>query len=333
MAITFDLETTGVGPDCRIIQFAFKDGDKVFTGLVNPEIPIEPGAIDVHGITDEAVSTQPTMRDYGQKILDFITSDEIVLSGYNIRKFDVAVLRRELRRVGLTLPKVKIIDVFEINKKLNPYSLARCYEMYAGKSMDEDKAHDALYDVECTIKALQGIVKKHKLENEDLTKFAEPEHLAVCDSSWFIFKDMDVVISKGKHADTPLLKLASKNSGYVTWMLKLDDLDYSTRMMLNYAIEGKAQDFFSMLKEWHPDRPEVGYVMAKYYLLHKYSDKVLERAIEIAKTSVSHAFLAFYYAYNNGHPSWKDLLELYQSEEDSTAQAEDRKKFIKGLEL
>lgn len=327
--ITFDLETTGIGPDARIVQIAMKkESGETYCTLVNPCIPIEERAIEVHGITDEMVSKEQPIESIAEEILEFLSGEDTVLSGYNIRRFDIPVLRRELKRVSHELPIYPIIDVFELNKKLNPYSLERCYKLYTNKSMDPEKAHNALYDVDCTIAALAGMVKKHKLQDENLIKYAEPEEMPVCGSSWVVFKDMDIVFSKGKFRHEPIWRIVFSNPGYFNWILKLDDVEPETREMLNFVLDKNILGFSEFVKQYHPDKEEVGYTMAKYYLQYKFSDKVLERAISIADTSPSHAFLAFYYTTKHNHPDANKMLELYDSMEDNTSHAKMRKDFI-----
>ena len=67
--IAFDIETTGFLPRMdQIVEIAgvkFVDGLPVesFTTLVNPKMVIPPGAIQVHGITNEMVQDQPVIDD------------------------------------------------------------------------------------------------------------------------------------------------------------------------------------------------------------------------------------------------------------------------------
>lgn len=63
--VFFDLETTGVDiATARIVQIALHrmepDGSSMeYEQLVNPGIPIPPGATQVHGIRDADVATAP----------------------------------------------------------------------------------------------------------------------------------------------------------------------------------------------------------------------------------------------------------------------------------
>jgi DNA polymerase-3 subunit epsilon len=85
--IVFDLETTGINiSKDRIVEIAliklYPNGDKEeFHEIVNPCIPIPEESSKFHGILDEHVKDKPTLKDIGQKILDFIGDAD--LAGYN----------------------------------------------------------------------------------------------------------------------------------------------------------------------------------------------------------------------------------------------------------
>ena len=72
--VFFDLETTGVNiATDRIVEIAvlkvFPNGNKESkTWLVNPEMEIPQGSIDVHGITNEKVVTEPTFKELASTV-------------------------------------------------------------------------------------------------------------------------------------------------------------------------------------------------------------------------------------------------------------------------
>ena len=70
----FDCETTGIGEDDVPVEVAiarFEDGEVVarWSSLVNPMRPIPADATAVHGITDEMVSSAPTLWDLAPEML------------------------------------------------------------------------------------------------------------------------------------------------------------------------------------------------------------------------------------------------------------------------
>ena len=60
-----DTETTGVSADASIVEIAWIEIDadlneiRRFRSLIDPEMPISPGASGVHHITNEMVSGEP----------------------------------------------------------------------------------------------------------------------------------------------------------------------------------------------------------------------------------------------------------------------------------
>ena len=73
--VFFDLETTGVDiATARIVQIAMHrmepDGSSMeYEQLVNPGIPIPPGATQVHGIRDADVATAPRFADVAPRVM------------------------------------------------------------------------------------------------------------------------------------------------------------------------------------------------------------------------------------------------------------------------
>lgn len=121
--VAFDTETTGLHPSSeRIVEMAairFRlDGEiGQFDELVNPGIPIPPGAARVHGISDQDVADQP---DAGQRLPAFAQFvDGAVLLAHNA-EFDVGFLAHEAQRHGVSLPRVPVFDTVEVARSLRP---------------------------------------------------------------------------------------------------------------------------------------------------------------------------------------------------------------------
>ena len=94
--VFFDLETTGVDiATARIVQIALHrmepDGSSMeYEQLVNPGIPIPPGATQVHGIRDADVATAPRFADVAPRVMEILQNAD--LGGYNAIRYDVPVL-------------------------------------------------------------------------------------------------------------------------------------------------------------------------------------------------------------------------------------------------
>ncbi|MEU6342163.1 exonuclease domain-containing protein [Streptomyces sp. NPDC046977] len=135
--------------------------------LLNPGIPMEPGAIEVHGITDEyaAEHGQPAkegVHDIAQAIAEVVTAG-IPLVGHNLGGYDLNLLNHECaRHLGDTLEGIcraridRVLDTMVLDRHVapyrrrvsetqGPYQMRTTAETY-GLGWDEDKAHGATYD-------------------------------------------------------------------------------------------------------------------------------------------------------------------------------------------
>lgn len=88
-----DSETTGLGPQAKAVELAWLEVDEdfnilsEFSSLIDPGIPIEPGAMAIHGITAEMVSTVPTLEELLSEVLPGPFSGSTTLIAHNV-KFD-----------------------------------------------------------------------------------------------------------------------------------------------------------------------------------------------------------------------------------------------------
>jgi len=259
--VIFDLETTGLDADCKIVQIAAIRGERIYQSLVNPGIPIPPEVTEIHRIRDEDVADKPTFDQIVDDVLAFL--DNAVLAGFNIRKFDVPVLRREVNAVGRKLPPMAILDFFELNQKMNPRSLAWFYQHYAGEEMDKQEAHDAVYDCICTRKAFLGMYNRHPdlpTELDALSMFAEPERVPVGGSDWLAWSpnQCEPAFTRGKYRGWALSEVARKEPSYLNWLRSID-ADAATKNILN-LFKSNRREYLAMLQEEHPLRWEPKYL-------------------------------------------------------------------------
>ena len=74
-------------------------GRETYDKKVNPGIPIPPVVSELTGITDEDVKGAPAFKDIAGEVLRFIEGCD--LAGFNIERFDLPLLQRELDEAGL----------------------------------------------------------------------------------------------------------------------------------------------------------------------------------------------------------------------------------------
>ena len=166
----FDLEGTGFrGPRFGITEVgAFSvlpDGRSfLYGGLVNPEFPITSQAREITGITDQMVRHQQTWGAQYAQHFDKISREHIV-SGFNIKTFDIPAVIQQNERYGVTTaPFGSVVDVrrfyLEANGikdqtgKLEP--VAKAY----GVTRKGD-AHRATSDAILTVELLEAMLAHH----------------------------------------------------------------------------------------------------------------------------------------------------------------------------
>lgn len=124
--IVLDTETTGLnaeGSD-RIIEIGalelvnYVPTGRVYHQYINPEHPIDPGAMAVHGITDERVANEPTYAEIVGALDEFLGDDVIVAHN---AEFDMRFLNAEYKRLGLpAMPMTRALDTLAMARKLFP---------------------------------------------------------------------------------------------------------------------------------------------------------------------------------------------------------------------
>lgn len=156
--IVLDTETTGLSPEDghRIIEIGCVEiVDRRLTGrrlhlYMNPERDIDAGALEVHGLTRERLSTEPRFAEVADRIADFVSGGELLIHN---APFDLGFLEAEFRRLGRqgfeTLAN-GVIDTLALARELHPgrrNSLDALCERYEVSNAHR-KLHGALLDAE-----------------------------------------------------------------------------------------------------------------------------------------------------------------------------------------
>lgn len=230
-----DLETTGVNVQTdRIVEIAVRrihpDPDvavQALSSLINPMIPIPPGATAVHGITDADVADAPTFATVADAYGNLLDGD---LAGYNCRRFDIPLLAREFERVGVIwgpgtpfwTPDRRILDVYQLWLRLEPRDLKAAIRRFApawlASAEQVGGLHRAMMDVHGTGAAALGMIAEFFPDGIDVAGL----EAASRDPSWIDadgqlrWQDGKAVLSFGKHAGRPLQDVPTD---YFRWMV------------------------------------------------------------------------------------------------------------------
>ena len=329
--VVFDLETTGLEADCKIVQIAIIRGERIFQSLVNPGRPIPPESTAIHRITDEDVADAPIFETIVDEVLAFMADG--VLAGFNIRKFDVPVLKREVRQVGRTFPPLPMLDLFELNQKMNPRTLAWFYHHYTGEEMDKAEAHDAVYDCICTRKGFLAMYQKHEelpLDLESLVPFAEPERVSIGGSSWFVWvaNQCEPSFARGKYLGWALSDVARKEPSYLHWLGTID-ADPATKNIV-HLYQTNQSGYIEFLREEHPLRLEPRYLEFRQ-AMDRDNKQAFHELLKLAgKTGdPSLSFLSAAWASRNNMPEARSLAQTYLEMEDPNVNSQRRANFLK----
>lgn len=114
--VVFDTETTGLEPEQghRIIEIgAIEISNRRRTGrqfhrYLCPDRDVDPGALQVHGLTNEFLASQPRFADVFPELREFIAGAELIIHN---AAFDVAFLDAEFARLPGDAGAVRIADL------------------------------------------------------------------------------------------------------------------------------------------------------------------------------------------------------------------------------
>ncbi|GLF98163.1 3'-5' exonuclease [Streptomyces yaizuensis] len=107
-----DTETTGLGPDARIVEIAVLDGhtgETLVDTLVRPGVPIPARASGVHGITDSMVRSAPEWDEVLPRVLGAVGSRTPL--AYNA-PFDCRMIQQHCRALGLGSGPLRDLSVW-----------------------------------------------------------------------------------------------------------------------------------------------------------------------------------------------------------------------------
>ena len=154
--IVLDTETTGFEPTegHRIVEIGAIELEnhlptgRVYHQYLDPQRPMPPEALEVHGLGDEFLRGKPVFRDVAQAFLDFIGEAKMVIHNAS---FDMKFLNAELRAAGKTaLPDARAVDTLLIARQKYPGAPASLDALCRRFGVDNSNRikHGALLDCE-----------------------------------------------------------------------------------------------------------------------------------------------------------------------------------------
>ena len=245
--IVFDLETTGIWIEKdKIVELAliksFPGGQQeVLHRRVNPGISIPKRVSELIQITNEDVQNEPSFKDISAEVSDFLKDSDY--AGFNIERFDLPLLQRELREAGLAFEwrKNQVVDaqkVYHLNEKRD---LTAAYKFYCNK--DLEGAHSALVDAQATLEILEEQVARYgdiQIGLKSLQKFTYQIHDEYYDSGRrFRWWNGKLYMMFGKYAKRhSLQEVVKMDRGYLEWILSAD-FSEEVKELVENALNGK----------------------------------------------------------------------------------------------
>ena len=213
-----DTETTGLGKDAGIVEISWVETDENFnevsrySRLINPEKPIQPGAMGAHGITEAMVADAPTISEFMEEAGYPLDGEGTVLVAHSA-SFDLVHFGPWMTDplTLCTLKAARVIYPEADNHKLTTL------KYYLGLEGCQDRAHSADEDVGVLLQLAKRMCKD--------AECGLPELMHIQNIPRKITK-----INFGKHRGKNLTELPKD---YVTWLLtKADNIDSDLRASL-----------------------------------------------------------------------------------------------------
>jgi DNA polymerase-3 subunit epsilon len=154
--IVLDTETTGTDPakGDRVIEIGCVEllnhvpTGRNFHVFINPQYPVSPGALAVHGLSNEFLADKPVFAEIVGKFLDFIGDGRLVIHN---AAFDVGFLNAEFARTGhAPIALDGVIDTLALARRKHPGASNSLDALCTRYGIDNSRRtkHGALLDSE-----------------------------------------------------------------------------------------------------------------------------------------------------------------------------------------
>lgn len=245
--VVLDLETTGTWVEKdRIVEIGLvkllpEGGCEKFESRVNPSMPIPPRVSEITGITDADVKDAPPFKAIAPKVLEFIGDAD--LGGFNVERFDLVILERELFEAGFKFPwrGRAIYDAQRIYHLHEKRDLKAAYQFYCGKILTN--GHTAMGDTEATLEILRSQVERYGSAERGVESLRDFKYERMDDyfdeEKKFRWWNGELYPVFGKYARRKSLReIAKEEPAYLEWILK-QDFTEQVKSLARNAMTGK----------------------------------------------------------------------------------------------
>tara|TARA_B100001063_G_scaffold89387_1_gene83208 strand:- start:1719 stop:2381 length:663 start_codon:yes stop_codon:yes gene_type:complete len=177
--IVLDTETTGISVQDghRIVEIGCIELDNLvptqrkFHCYLNPERKVSEKALQVHGYTDEFLSTQKKFKELVEEFLNFIDGKRLIIHN---AEFDISHLNHELNLVGKDKIKNEVIDTLVLARDKFPGSSISLDALCKRYRIDNSQRvqHTALIDCDLLAKVYVNLID----QKEPTLNFQNHDH-------------------------------------------------------------------------------------------------------------------------------------------------------------
>ena len=163
--IILDTETTGlsVADGHRIVEIGCIELENLiptknkFHCYLNPERKVSEKALEVHGYTDEFLSSKKKFKEVFHEFLDFINGKRLIIHN---AEFDLSHLNNELKIIGKETLKNEIVDTLQLARDKYPGSSLSLDALCKRYRIDNSKRvqHTALIDCDLLSKVYVNLI-------------------------------------------------------------------------------------------------------------------------------------------------------------------------------
>ena len=245
--VVFDLETTGTWVEkdkiveIGMIKLLVDGTTESYVKRVNPGIPIPAYISSLINISDSDIKDSPRFRDIAEEVLNFIEKAD--LGGFNIERFDLPILQREIALSGLKFDwSDRVIydaqKIFHVNERRD---LVAAYRLYCNKDLQNH--HSALDDAQATFEILGSQIKKYGKNNEGIEFLKEFKYERAGEffdeERKFRWWNKKLYPMFGKYAKKYSIgEIAQRDSEYLEWMLRRD-FSAKVKVMIEGVLNGQ----------------------------------------------------------------------------------------------
>ena len=176
--VILDTETTGISikDGHRVVEIGCIELENLiptkntFHCYLNPEKKVSEKAFEIHGYTDEFLSTQKKFLEIAEEFLNFINGKKIIIHN---AEFDIAHLNNELSLIGKNKIQNEVVDTLILAREKFPGSSTSLDALCKRFRIDNSKRikHTALIDCDLLSKVYINLIDQKEpslnFENND----------------------------------------------------------------------------------------------------------------------------------------------------------------------